>query len=140
MTRLNRKYSPEDVEEKINTCIANGILPDASFMIGMPWETKVDIQATFDLINRINTPHILLNLFTPFIGTPVYRNPDAYGVTLLDHDIEDEEQLDNGAVFHSTAHLTAEEIRDLWIQGSGLIFSRAKEKPAYDAHLEKIYQ
>lgn len=133
LNHLERQSNIEEIEHKIDKCIKVGIIPHAAFMIGLPWETKDDVEATLALLARINTPSVLLSVFTPFMGTPVYENPAQYGITLHKHSIEEEEQIDNGAVFHSTPFLKAEEIRDLWLKGAGIVMTRIKEKATYES-------
>jgi anaerobic magnesium-protoporphyrin IX monomethyl ester cyclase len=137
LRKLGRYYTSADIERIVDNCIASRIIPHASFMIGMPWETPEDAAETIALIERLNTPYILMNLFTPLAGTPVFRNPGEYGVTLFDGVDGQEGQIDNGVVFHRTESMSAEEIKDLWIEGTGVVVSRGREREAYEAFMKE---
>jgi radical SAM superfamily enzyme YgiQ (UPF0313 family) len=139
LKKLDRHYTAADIERVVDRCIAARIIPHASFMIGMPWETREDVGKTFEIIERLNTPFILLNLFTPFVGTPVFRHPEDYGVTLFDDADGEEGQIDTGMVFHRTEGLSAQEIKELWIEGTGIVVSRSRERDAYETvHWEHV--
>jgi len=134
LKRLGRGYSATEVERKVERCLEAGILPIASFMIGMPWETEVDVRKTFDLLQRLNTPLVMLSVFTPLLGTEAYRDPERFGIRIEPHDL-DEEKIDSGTVFHSTEHLSSRDIRRLWIEGEGIVASRRRETEEYMRHL-----
>ncbi|MGA1871221.1 MAG: B12-binding domain-containing radical SAM protein [bacterium] len=130
LEKLRRTYSIHEVREKIDQCIHVGILPTASFMIGLPWERREDIEATLDLAETINTPKVQIHPFTPMPGTLMYMNPEQFGLTIHPHDIEDE-SLDQGKVFYDTPYLSAQTLRDLTIEGRGIMTERLREMESY---------
>ncbi len=137
--RLKRKFSVEEVEHIIDLCIAHGIIPIASFMVGIPFETYEDACRTLELMQRINTYRVQLSVFTPFVGTPVYQDPDKYGIHLnakAHHHVKI--NIDVGTIVHSTPYLSEEEIQELWFDGQGIIMKRYQERDRYETKREKI--
>ncbi|UCE19456.1 MAG: B12-binding domain-containing radical SAM protein [Gemmatimonadota bacterium] len=128
LNHLRRRYSVSDIEKTIDKAIECGILPFVSFMIGMPWETADDIEQTFRLMQRINTPAIGLHVFTPYPGTEVYNHPEKYGITVEVHHPED---TIGETVLHRTRHLRSEDLRKMWIEGLGIAAKREREAKAY---------
>jgi radical SAM superfamily enzyme YgiQ (UPF0313 family) len=77
LDRLNKKITPEMILEFGNLCHKYKIIPCFSMMVGIPNETPQEIESTFDLINilkkRVSTCELLLFLYTPYPGTPLYK-------------------------------------------------------------------
>ncbi|MBC8228891.1 B12-binding domain-containing radical SAM protein [bacterium] len=136
LARLNRLYSVTKVEHKINKCIEYGILPTASFMLGMPWETIEDVKATFNLMQRLKTSNILLQVFTPLVGTEVFDYADRYDVK-IERDVSEEELFPFGSlVSHSTKYLSSDEIKRLWIEGQDIVLARYSESEDYRRQID----
>lgn len=131
---MRRRYSIDDVLRTVDLCVDLGILPTCSFMVGIPFETEEDVQMTFDLIERLNTPMIQLHVFTPLVGTPVYEEPEKFGIEHFAHNLEFD--CMDASVFHRTAHLSQERIHDLFLEGKGICAERAGERPAYYSALK----
>ena len=53
-------------------CKSLGIKIWANFMVGLPGETKEEMQATFDMIKVIKPEHPSGSFFTPIVGTHLY--------------------------------------------------------------------
>jgi radical SAM superfamily enzyme YgiQ (UPF0313 family) len=45
----------------------------ANFMVGLPTETRTEMQATFDMIRKIKPAHPSGAFFTPIVGTELYN-------------------------------------------------------------------
>ena len=134
---LDRKYTADYVKDKVNKCIQAGILPTVSFMLGMPWEKEEDVMDTFRLMQDINTPFVQCSIFTPVIGTPLHTNPEKYKMKIFDHRVE-EECTDTGKVFHSTEHLSADRIYQLWLEGQGICGLRLNEYQSYTDYIRSL--
>lgn len=131
--RLRRRSSVAEVERKIDLCVEHGIVPIASFMVGIPFETLEDARETLGLMRRINTYRVQLSVFTPLIGTPVYERAADYGIHLDSAAAEHASvNIDVGTVVHSTDHLSREEIRELWLEGQGVVMARYREVADYE--------
>src|SRR3989338_11141990 len=50
-----------------------GIPWDAFIMLGMPYETKEDMQETLRLMKKLKCRSIILSVFTPYPGTELYN-------------------------------------------------------------------
>lgn len=77
LDKLNKKITPEMILEFGNLCSKYKIIPCFSMMVGVPGETREDIEGTFSLINtlreKVPTCELLLFLYTPYPGTPLYE-------------------------------------------------------------------
>jgi radical SAM superfamily enzyme YgiQ (UPF0313 family) len=125
---LHRHYTVADVYRLVVACRARGILPVLSFMIGNPYETARDVEATLRLLREVDTHRLNMSVFTPFRGTPVHKHASKFGITLLDQNgVTGVMNDDTGDVFHCTQHLTADQIRDYWLESVGIIMRRAWE-------------
>ncbi|MDQ1329390.1 MAG: anaerobic magnesium-protoporphyrin monomethyl ester cyclase [Candidatus Poribacteria bacterium] len=127
LEHLHRPYSIKDIEDKISKCIEYGILPTVSFMIGMPWETEKDVKATFNLMQRVNTPFVHLYVFVPIIGTEIYDFANRYDLKIERDISENERFLFDGQISHSTKHLSSDEIKRLWIEGQNIVHAKYRD-------------
>lgn len=77
LTHIHKEHRREDVLELVRRCKEFELLPSLSFMIGFPWNPQKDMEHTIALIEEIkNIYHeteILLFLFSPYLGTPLYE-------------------------------------------------------------------
>jgi radical SAM superfamily enzyme YgiQ (UPF0313 family) len=73
---LNKKITPEMILEFGELCRRHDIIPAFSLMVGVPGETQKDIGETFRLISilkqKVPTSELLLFLYAPYPGTPLY--------------------------------------------------------------------
>lgn len=84
LRKLNKEHKNEQVLKLIAKCKEHNILPSLSFMVGFPWNPARDTLHTIELIeqikDRLPETEILLFLFSPYVGTPVYRDAIRYGM------------------------------------------------------------
>ena len=77
LDKLNKKITPEMILELGNLCDKHNIIPCFSMMVGVPGETQEDIEKTFKLIDTLKknvpTSELLLFLYTPYPGTPLFN-------------------------------------------------------------------
>ena len=63
-------------------------MPSLSFMMGFPWNPKKDMLNTIKLIENIkkiyDKTEILLFIFSPYLGTPLYDIAKDYGMIFPD--------------------------------------------------------
>ncbi|MCP5101911.1 MAG: radical SAM protein [bacterium] len=125
LRQMKRHYTPELVKEKVELCLEYGIIPTCSFMVGNPFEDRSDVEETFALIGILKSYKVQVHIFTPLIGTPVYRDPQKYGVEILSTDSE-KMTLEAKAQLN-TCYLSSREIEELYNKGVGLVLRRHRE-------------
>lgn len=120
LEKLGRRYTKEDVINVYTQCIANGIQPYFSFIVGLPFEDMNDIEETYELIQQLEGVENGIHILTPFPGTPIVKDPAKYGLEIKEHQIED---LDlNTKSYIKTSELTSEQIEDAFKKAIGYSF------------------
>lgn len=71
-SHLNRRYTQEQVYEAVEIIKRHGIQVFGFFVMGMPYETRENIEQTLKLIQGLNIDHYTVTLCYPFKGTPFY--------------------------------------------------------------------
>jgi radical SAM superfamily enzyme YgiQ (UPF0313 family) len=71
--RIKKQISPGMVNDAIRLFKSQGIMVCGYFMIGFPWERKVDMAQTLALIKRLPLDDFELNLTTPLPGTELFE-------------------------------------------------------------------
>jgi radical SAM superfamily enzyme YgiQ (UPF0313 family) len=127
LKRIKRHYTPQQVEDLVNDCIAAGIIPTASFIIGLPGEKTEDVERTFRLMKRLNTPELELAMIYPLYGTAVYDRPGEFGYEILEHRRENRSpNLRKSMV--NTDTFSAGELESLYYKGLGIIKRKSHKK------------
>ena len=84
LAKINKNHTNQEVLELVRRCREYGILPSLSFMVGFPWQPEADTENTLRLIEKIKLIHknaeILLFVFSPYLGTPLYTTAQKYGM------------------------------------------------------------
>lgn len=84
LAKINKKHTNEQVLELVHRCREEGLQPSLSFMMGFPWNPEQDTERTMRLIEQIREilpgTEILLFVFSPYLGTPLYRAAIEYGM------------------------------------------------------------
>jgi anaerobic magnesium-protoporphyrin IX monomethyl ester cyclase len=70
---MHKDTSVEQNFEAAEICHKLGIKIWANFMVGLPTETREEMQATFDMIRKIKPAHPSGAFFTPIVGTELYN-------------------------------------------------------------------
>ncbi len=73
LKRIKKGITVEQVRNAVKVIKAARLRFGAFFIIGFPWETKEDINATLDLIQEVDADVLGLNMATPYPGTEVYE-------------------------------------------------------------------
>jgi len=78
LKKIKKDISPEQILNSAKLCLKHGIIPQYSFMIGMPDETKEDMMMTLDLIDKLvklgDEVQILgPQAFRPYPGSELYQ-------------------------------------------------------------------
>ncbi|MBU1637280.1 B12-binding domain-containing radical SAM protein, partial [bacterium] len=77
LTKIKKDISPEDVVNSAKMSLRHGIIPQYSFMIGLPGETESDMRETLKLIDRLVKLSDKIQIlgpqaFRPYPGSPLY--------------------------------------------------------------------
>jgi len=82
---LNKGFDLDTVREGFRLARRAGISTLGYFMIGLPNETREEIQQTIDLALELGPDFAHIGVLTPFPGTPIYRDGLAAGVIKRDY-------------------------------------------------------
>ena len=83
---INKRIKLTDVEKSFALCRKYGIRTQASFMIGLPTETKAEMEETFQFAMKIKPDSYSFNVLTPLPGTEIYNNYFAGKIGLVDYE------------------------------------------------------
>ncbi len=88
---INKKITPDQIENAVKLCLEFGIQPGGNFIIGFPDDTKETIKDTFELAKKIKKLGAICNIviLTPFPGTYLYNHADELGITIHSNDWDD---------------------------------------------------
>lgn len=77
LDKLTKGITPEMTLEVAELCYKFNIIPWLTWMVGLPGESKEDIEKTFKLVDtiaeKVPTSEPLLFLYTPYPGTPLFN-------------------------------------------------------------------
>jgi len=78
LKKINKGINPEQIIYSAKQCLKHKIIPQYSFMVGLPSETKKDIYQTIKLINRLVKlgPQVQIlgpQAFRPYPGSALYQ-------------------------------------------------------------------
>ncbi len=92
-----------------------GIKAKAAVIVGNPGETWDTVQDTVNMIEEIMPDEVILCIFTPYPGSPVWDDPDAFGIKILTRDVTKYAAVGpgmTGNVVIETEKMTAQDITD----------------------------
>ncbi len=111
------KHLPlEKVEFAVKESVKAGIKPKCFFVIGLPGETKEEIRETLSFMRKLKKlgAGVFINIATPLYGTRMY---DLARENKYLRDVGDENLLYNNGLYMDTPEFTAEEVRELFLEG-----------------------
>ncbi len=84
LKKIKKDISPDQIVNSARMCLKYGIIPQYSFMIGLPGETKIDMLLTLKVIDRLvklsDKVQILgPQAFRPYPGSELYQECLASG-------------------------------------------------------------
>lgn len=82
LKKMDKAAEVEKSEQAVKWTAGAGIRTKGLFMLGFPGEDKETIAQTKDFIRRIPMTIMNLTKFTPYPGSPIYR--DLYGTNIQD--------------------------------------------------------
>ena len=92
---------------------------------GLPGETEESIEATKKFVLDLKPDKWICLLFTPYPGTPIYMNPDLYGVEIIHKRFREYVQS-----YPSKSHV------NLFEKGTNKLLARNKD---LEARFEDLY-
>jgi len=69
---LNKQINLDQVEDTFRKCNEVGIIACMNLIVGLPTETRKDLEMTLSLINKLKHGIVAVFIFTPFPGTKLY--------------------------------------------------------------------
>lgn len=78
---LEKRFTRQQTIDTFQLCHQAGIKPGVFIIVGVPGETKEDIEATESLIKEIRPYLLNFSYLTPFPNTPLYRKTKDWLVT-----------------------------------------------------------
>ncbi len=78
LQKIKKDITPDEVVNSAKQCLKRGIIPQYSFIIGLPGETKEDMKMTLKLIDRLTALSDKVQIlgpqaFRPYPGSPLYE-------------------------------------------------------------------
>ncbi|MDI6640421.1 MAG: radical SAM protein, partial [Methanocellales archaeon] len=73
LDKMKKKVTVDQIREVFKATKDAGIQANASFLIGMPWDTKETIMETIEFAKEIEPNHVQFCVATPFPGTELYE-------------------------------------------------------------------
>jgi radical SAM superfamily enzyme YgiQ (UPF0313 family) len=85
---IKKGITRQQVVEAVNMCRRAGVLPHASFILGLPGETPQTIRETIDFGEQLKELGLSygFHLLAPFPGTEIRDKSDQYGIRILTDD------------------------------------------------------
>jgi len=83
LARSHRGFTADQHQAGIAALKGAGLRVEAFFLIGLPGESKDSIQRTVAFAKQCGADDITLGLHRPYPGTPLWRDPGAYGVRVV---------------------------------------------------------
>ena len=84
MKIIGKEFSLERVEQVVKWCKELGIMTQAFFLLGFPWETERNIRNTIDFAIKLDADITLFHILHPFKGTEVYEYAKEHGLIVHD--------------------------------------------------------
>jgi radical SAM superfamily enzyme YgiQ (UPF0313 family) len=85
---IEKGITLQQVVEAVEACNRAGVIPHASFILGLPGETPATIKETMEFGERLKATGLSygFHLLAPFPGTAVRDQSRAYGIRILTND------------------------------------------------------
>ena len=115
LDNLGKGTTVEQNFEAIKLTKEAGIEAKAAVIVGNPGETWETVQNTVDMVEKIMPDEAILCIFTPYPGSPVWEDPEAFGMKILTRDVTEYAAVGpdmTGNVVVETAEMSAQDITD----------------------------
>ncbi len=108
LKRIRKGITLDQARQAIACCREADVLPHASFMVGLPGETRETMQETQRFARELNIAYGY-HFFSPFPGTTVREELENYDIEIL---TDDWSKYDANSPIVRTSQLGPEEMRD----------------------------
>ena len=88
LKNLGKDISIGAISDAVEWAKEAGLFVDAFFIFNVPGEDEGTMENTFDLIQRVPVDAIEINLLTPYPGTPLWADPENFGMRIIDYDFD----------------------------------------------------
>lgn len=88
LDRINKRNTVERNKLAITNAKKAGIVAKAYFVVGLPGETPATILETRRFIEEVRPDKVSIYTFVPYPGTPVWNDPESFGITITDSDFD----------------------------------------------------
>lgn len=117
LRNINKKMTVEDNKNAVELANKYGIQTKGFFIIGLPGETETTARKTINhalTLKDSGMTHADFYFLTPFPGTPIWNNPDKFGITINNKDFTKYLQAGkNAECFVNTKELSSNRIEEL---------------------------
>lgn len=117
LQKSNKKMDIRQNYEAIRLAHKYGIKTKGFFIIGLPGETEKTARQTINysrMLNSVGLTKADFYFLTPFPGTPIWNNPDSFGIEITDRDYTKYlEAGKNAKCYVNTEELKAGRIEEL---------------------------
>jgi radical SAM superfamily enzyme YgiQ (UPF0313 family) len=142
LKKIKKGITLEQVEEKVKLVNQARINISGYFMLGIPGETKEDIQKTIDFAKKLNLQGAVFNIFVPIPGTELYDELQREGkITDSDFDLMDQKYYRNNFTEYSPEELIGLRVKAYWSfhLRPKVIFSKLKFFLGFLRRPKKVY-
>jgi anaerobic magnesium-protoporphyrin IX monomethyl ester cyclase len=87
LDRVRKGITPQQTRQAVEMARREGIGVLASFVLGLPGETRETLRQTLEFAESLGVPYTL-NLLTPYVGTEVRERAAEWGIQILNSDWE----------------------------------------------------
>jgi radical SAM superfamily enzyme YgiQ (UPF0313 family) len=110
LKKLNKGETVEQIRKAAEMIRKSGLIWHAFLMIGIPGETREEMEATMRLIAELKPDHVELSIFTPYPGPSLYQELEERGL-LNDREWLSADVLNVDCCYVGT--MSREEFRDI---------------------------
>jgi radical SAM superfamily enzyme YgiQ (UPF0313 family) len=133
LKNIRKSFSLQRVQEAVRWAAGAGIYAECSFMLPHPDDTEESVMRTLKFAEKlidIGAGITSFNLVTPFPGTPLFEEPEKYGIRFITSSYD--EFCFKIPVFE-TKLLPVDKIRELYILAKELQWKTAR--PPWDSRV-----
>jgi anaerobic magnesium-protoporphyrin IX monomethyl ester cyclase len=119
---MRKRAKVRDNRNVIRWAKKYGIISRAFFVIGFPGETAETMEETRRFIAEADPDQYFVSNFVPYPGTPVWENPERYGISRMSLDLDQYYQVGadgTGGLTIDTKWLSRAEFRELELSFRG---------------------
>lgn len=114
LERINKHMTTDDYRRAVEWSMDKGIKTKGFFILGLPGETEETARQTIDFARELRDKGLTdadFYALTPFPGTPIWRDPEKFGIEITDKDFTKYNEV--GGCFVNTEELKASRIEEL---------------------------